>query len=88
MADLFTLRTPKGEIVRVRTPDGEVRMEVRWAPGFGDEMTERIRGAQAYVDSECLRLSESFIPKDTGMLVQSGIMHTQIGSGEVRWRTP
>lgn len=44
--------------------------------------------AQQYIDSEVLRLSEPFIPKDTGELIRSGIINTVIGSGEVRWRTP
>lgn len=43
---------------------------------------------QQYIDSEVLRLSEPFIPKDTGELIRSGIQNTVIGSGEVRWRTP
>lgn len=43
---------------------------------------------QQYIDSEVLRLSESFIPKDTGELIRSGITNTIIGSGEVKWRTP
>ena len=43
---------------------------------------------QQYIDSECLRLCDQFVPKDTGALKQSGIIHTQIGSGEVRYRTP
>lgn len=63
-------------------------MEVRWNPGFGPEMTERIRSVQEFVDSECLRLCDPLVPKDTGILKQSGIMHTQIGSGEVKYRTP
>lgn len=43
---------------------------------------------QEYIDSEVLRLSEPFIPKDNGDLIRSGIQNTQIGSGEVKWRTP
>ena len=27
-------------------------------------------------------------PKDTGTLIDSGIINTQIGSGEVKWSTP
>ena len=88
MAELFTLETPKGELVKIKTPEGEVKMEIRWNSGFGADMTKKIRSAQEFVDSECLRLCSSFIPRDTGILEQSGIMHTQIGSGEVRWRTP
>ncbi len=35
MADKFVLKTPKGELVKVRTPNGEVKMEIRWNPNFG-----------------------------------------------------
>ena len=43
---------------------------------------------QQFIDSECLRLCEPKIPKDTGALIQSGIINTAIGSGEVKWATP
>ena len=43
---------------------------------------------QEFIDSECLRLSEGKVPKDTGALIQSGIINTKIGSGEVKWSTP
>ena len=88
MADFFTLQTPKGELVKVKTPNGEMKMEIRWNPNFGPDMTKNIRGTQAFIDSKCLQLCDPLVPKDTGILKQSGIMHTQIGSGEVRYRTP
>ncbi len=28
------------------------------------------------------------MPKDTNLLINSGILNTQIGSGEIRYRTP
>lgn len=43
---------------------------------------------QKYIDSECLRLCESLVPKDVGNLIQSGTINTQIGTGEVKYRTP
>lgn len=43
---------------------------------------------QQYIDSEVLRLSEQFIPKDTGELIRSGIINTNIGSGDIKYRTP
>lgn len=88
MADMFVLQTPKGELVKVKTKSGNVKMEIRWAEGFGPKMTEKIQDVQAYVDSQVLRLSEPYIPKDTGILKQSGIMNTQIGTGQVKYRTP
>lgn len=49
---------------------------------------------QQYIDSEVLRLNEPFVPKDIaaasqgGNLIQSGIVNTDIGSGEVKYNTP
>lgn len=43
---------------------------------------------QQFIDSECLRLCERKVPKDTSMLIQSGIINTKIGSGQVQWKTP
>lgn len=49
---------------------------------------------QKYIDSECLRLCEPFIPRDIaalsqgGSLIDSGITNTVIGTGELKWRTP
>lgn len=88
MADMFTLQTPKGELVKVKTKNGNVKMQIRWNDGFGPKMTKSIRTVQGFIDSECLRYCDPLVPKDTGILKQSGIMNTQIGSGEVRYRTP
>ena len=43
---------------------------------------------QKYVDNAVLRYSEPYIPKDTGTLARSGTIHTVIGSGCVRYKTP
>lgn len=43
---------------------------------------------QQFIDSECLRLCDRKIPKDTGALIQSGIINTRVGSGQVQWKTP
>ena len=43
---------------------------------------------QRFIDSECLRLTAPFVPKDTGALIESGIINTKIGSGEVIYNTP
>lgn len=43
---------------------------------------------QKYIDSEVLRLSEQFVPKDSGELISSGIRNTKLGSGEVVYSTP
>lgn len=42
---------------------------------------------QQFIDTECLRGCEPFMPKDTGALINSGTINTQIGSGLLRFRT-
>ena len=84
---MFILDTPKGQLVKVKMPNGEMKMEIRWKEGFGPEITRNFRNIQEFIDSECLNLCEEFVPKDTGILKQSGIMHTMIGSGKIRYRT-
>ena len=43
---------------------------------------------QKFIDSECLKLCEPKVPKDTGALINSGIINTVIGSGEIKYNTP
>lgn len=43
---------------------------------------------QKFIDSEVLRLTDPYVPKDSGKLKESGTIHTKIGSGEVRYSTP
>lgn len=43
---------------------------------------------QKYIDNSVLKYCDQFIPKDRGFLKQSGITNTNVGSGEVKWRTP
>ena len=43
---------------------------------------------QKMIDNDVLKFSEPYIPFDTGMLRDSGITATTVGSGEVNWNTP
>ena len=43
---------------------------------------------QQYIDSKCLQYCEGYVPKDSNALIESGIHHTKIGSGEVVYQTP
>lgn len=43
---------------------------------------------QKYIDSEVLRLTDPYVPMDTGTLKESGTINTKIGSGEVKYNTP
>ncbi len=76
--------TPRGSIVQGK--NGSVRLV--WNTNFRPKWQQRYSAAQRFVDSEVLRLSEPFIPLRTGMLIKSGILGTEIGSGEVSWIAP
>lgn len=43
---------------------------------------------QKFIDSEVLRTTDPYVPKDSGDLKKSGTKATKIGSGEVRYATP
>lgn len=43
---------------------------------------------QRFIDSEVLRLCEPMVPFDQGILIESGIINTVVGSGQVKYRTP
>lgn len=43
---------------------------------------------QRFIDSECLRLCKPKVPKRDNILIQSGQIHTKIGSGQLEYRTP
>jgi len=62
--------------------------EMKWSTNFGPKMTSQFTEAQTYIDSTVLRFCSKYLPFDTGMLEKSGILGTEIGSGEVRWLAP
>lgn len=53
-----------------------------------DRNLKKMQGVQKYIDSEVLRLSDPYVPFDTGKLKQSGTLGTVIGSGEVIYNCP
>ena len=49
---------------------------------------EELKKAQKYVDSQIIRLSDPYTPKDTGNLIRSVTLGTVIGSGKLVWNCP
>lgn len=78
------IETPRGTIVKTTNS----KAELKWNPNFTDKWQGRYSRAQMFVDSEVLRLSDPYIPMQSGMLKKSGILGTVIGSGEVVWNAP
>lgn len=79
------IEAPRGRIFIDKTGNKAV---LEWNEGFGDKWSNMAQSAQDFVDAEVLRMCEPYVPMDTGMLVMSGRLHTEIGTGWVIWKTP
>ncbi len=78
------IETPRGKVVL--TKSGSAKLV--WDTNFQPKWQGRYSDAQRFVDSEVLRLCEPFTPLRTGMMIKSGILGTEIGSGLVQWIAP
>jgi len=78
------IETPRGSIVV--TKGGKAQLV--WNTNFQPKWQSRYSTAQKFVDSEVLRRSAPYTPMQTGMLIKSGDLGTDIGGGEVQWIAP
>lgn len=53
-----------------------------------NRIPQNIERAQKYLDSQVLKDTDKYVPMRTGILVKSGILGTQVGSGEVDYIAP
>lgn len=88
MAGIKFIETPRGWVKNYVTPGGKVKAELKWNPGFISILEENHKNAQDYLSSEVLRTSTMFVPKVTSMLIKSGELGTEKGTGEVAWIAP
>ncbi|HOJ01292.1 MAG TPA: minor capsid protein [Anaerolineaceae bacterium] len=84
MAKGPVIKTPRGRIFINKNG----KAELVWNTNFQPKWQKRYSEAQKFVDSEVLRLCEPYVPLRTGMLIKSGILGTEIGSGEVKYIAP
>jgi hypothetical protein len=81
---IHRIETPRGTIIQ--TDAGTATLE--WNPGFGPRASGRFNAAQEFIDSEVLRACSSRVPFQTGFLQKSGILGSEIGSGELSYLAP
>jgi hypothetical protein len=80
--------------IRIETPRGAVyhdengKAVLEWNTNFQPKWQRRFSKAQEYVDEEVYSSSEPYTPHLTGMLIKSGRLGTEFGSGTVRWIAP
>ncbi|RPJ29448.1 MAG: capsid protein [Chloroflexi bacterium] len=78
------IETPRGTI----TINANGKAELKFNSKFRNRWQSNYSAAQKFVDSEVLRLCEPYIPLLTSMLIKSGILGTDVGSGTVQWIAP
>lgn len=79
-----TIVTPRGCIFQ--TAKGKA--ELQWNNTALKTRQQNFNKAQKFVDNEVLRLCSPLVPFLSGMLDKSGILGTEIGSGEVNYIAP
>lgn len=78
------IETPRGCIIK----NDKNKAELQWNDAFAKNRTQGFNKVQVFIDNEVLRLCDPYVPKDTGMLIKSGILGTVVGSGEVIYQAP
>jgi hypothetical protein len=79
------IENPKGKVF-LNSKGTKAKLE--WNTNFQPKWQRQYSVAQRFVDSEVLRLSEPYTPLLTGILIKTGILGTDIGSGLVSWIAP
>ena len=78
------IETPRGWVKH--TANGSA--ELKWNPDFAPKLNKSCNKAQVFLDSEALGTSNKYVPQVTSMLIKSGILGTEAGTGEVAWIAP
>lgn len=81
---LKKITTPRGSIISSKNSVAELT----WNSDFATKRNAQFSKKQMFVDSEVLRRCSPRVPLQTGMLEKSGILGTDIGSGEVNYIAP
>ena len=66
--------------------DGYLSLE--WNNTFSLEQNQKLKKAQEFIDSECIRLMKPYTPFRNGILEKSATLGTVIGSGEIHQIAP
>lgn len=75
------IETPRRKVIQ----DGKGKATIEWNPNFGHNWNNKFNNTQKFIDSECLRLMDPYISFKSGMLKQSGILGSNIGSGMLEY---
>ena len=99
MAKNVIISTPRGTVYTVDSHTSRsllknqqrgqtVTARLSWNRSFSNRFSSQYSKAQKFVDSEVLRGCSALVPFQTGALQKSGVLGTDVGSGEVAWIAP
>lgn len=87
MTNPFHVKCPKDFVLKM-TAEGTVsNVKVSFNSGTEEKINKKMYEVQQMIDGEVLRRCDPLVPFDNGTLKQSGIEHTEHGSGNVIYRT-
>lgn len=99
MAKKVIISTPRGTVYTIASNTSRsllknqqrgqtVTARLSWNRSFSNRFSSQYSKAQKFVDSEVLRGCSALVPFQTGALQKSGVLGTEVGSGEVAWIAP
>lgn len=90
--DKIIIKTPRGSVVeRAYTKGhlkGKIYLRIEWANGFGPDWSSHLQSVQAMFDNEVIKVTEPYVPMDTGLLKNTAPLASDIGGGEIVYSTP
>lgn len=78
------VKQPQNAVIK----KGRLKVSLTFKADFSKTWNGKISKAQAFVDSECLRLMNPLTPRRTGYLIRSGTLGTTIGTGHIKYIAP
>ncbi len=78
------ITTPRGGVSKTKNGKARLVWNKKFEPNYSEAFTE----TQKFIDNKVLRLSNPYMPMQSGMLQKLGILGTVIGSGEVVYNGP
>lgn len=76
--------------MKIKQPKDHNKDGIRlvWDKKLSPEISAKFESAQKYIDSECLRYCDDYMPFLTGALKRSGFLGTVVGTGRLVYIAP
>lgn len=82
------IKVPSNPTVTVRDGNNRFTAKLVFNPNLQAALRKNFAMTQQFIDNEVLRLSDPYVPFDTGYLKKSGTLGTVVGSGKIFYIAP